>query len=156
MPPQTMNRQHPMQIRNFGLPAAPRTAALQEQSDNLPGVGSFFSASCFHLCGQHQDWWLSLATGIGSVPTTLRRLLPKHCHRPQVLARRYSLPLKLRLCCRWYSRAPSVSFLLLVYKQGLPKATVPPQPMDLFVDSLCLFFKVAAQRTFGFIPRSCH
>ena len=104
-----MNRQRPMQIRNVGLPAAPRTTALQEQAGNLSRVGSLFSASCFHLCGQHQDWWLSLATGCGSVPTTLRRLPPKHCHHSQVVVRQNSLPSKLCACCRWHSRAPCLA-----------------------------------------------
>ena len=76
-----------MHIRNVGRAASPRAAALQEQADNLPRVGSFFSASCFHLCGQHQDWWISLATGAGSVSITLRRLPPKHCHHSQLLVR---------------------------------------------------------------------
>ena len=116
--------------RNIISSGSSSSAALQEQADNLPRAGSFFSASCFHLCGQHQDWWLSLATGPGSVPTTLRRLPPKHCHHSQVLARQNSLPSKLCACCRWHSRAPSVSFLLLVHKQALPKATMPPQTMN--------------------------
>ena len=82
-----MNRQHLMQIRNVGLPAAPRPAALQEQADNLPRVVPSISASRFHLYGQRRDWWLSHSTLFGSVLTTLRRLPPKHCHHSQVLVR---------------------------------------------------------------------
>ena len=106
MPPQTMNRQHPMRIRNVELPAAPRPAALQEQADNLPRVVPSISASRFHLYGQRRDWWLSHSTLFGSVPTTLRRLPPKHCHHSQVLVRQNSLPLKLCACWRRHSRAP--------------------------------------------------
>ena len=113
-----------------------RTAALQEQADNLPRAGSFFSASCFHLCGQHQDWWLSFATGPGSVPTTLRRLPPKHCHHSQVVVRQNSLPSKLCACCRWHSRAPclaarheveNTSSLKDVSKQALDQHVSPLQ-----------------------------
>ena len=76
-----------MHIRNVGRAAAPWAAALQEQADNLPRGGAFFSASCFHLFGQHQDWWISLATGRVSVSITLRRLSSKHYHHLQVLVR---------------------------------------------------------------------